>query len=123
KRRAIIIFQPHRYSRTRDLFEDFVRVLSSVDILILLEVYSAGEDVIAGADGRALAQAIRARGQVNPVFVEDRNDLLDILEGLVQPKDVVLTLGAGSVSKIAAVLSDALPERMGAMKTALEGWS
>jgi len=86
-------------------------------------VYSAGEDVIAGADGRALAQAIRARGQVNPVFVEDRNDLLDILEGLVQPKDVVLTLGAGSVSKIAAVLSDALPERMGAMKIALEGWS
>lgn len=122
KRRAIIIFQPHRYSRTRDLFEDFVRVLSSVDILILLEVYSAGEDVIAGTDGRALAQAIRARGQVNPVFVEDRNDLLDILEGLVQPKDVVLTLGAGSVSKIAAVLSDALPERMGAMKTAREGW-
>lgn len=120
ERRSIIVFQPHRYSRTRDLFEDFVRVLSSVDILILLEVYSAGEVVLAGADGRSLAQAIRARGQVNPVFVEDRGDLLDILEGLIQPNDVVLTLGAGSVSKIAAVLSDALPERMSAMETVAE---
>ncbi len=120
KRRSIVIFQPHRYTRTRDLFEDFVKVLSSVDILILLEVYSAGESIIAGADGRALAQAIRARGQVNPVFVEHRTDLLEILEALIQPKDVVLTLGAGSVSKIASELSEGLPERMRAKNTAGE---
>ena len=95
-------------------------MLSSVDILILLEVYSAGESIIAGADGRALAQAIRARGQVNPVFVEHRTDLLEILEALIQPKDVVLTLGAGSVSKIASELSEGLPERMRAKNTAGE---
>ena len=74
-RRSVVIFQPHRYTRTRDLFEDFVHVLSGVDVLILLDVYAAGETPITGADGRALSRAIRVRGQVDPVFVEDWEEL------------------------------------------------
>ncbi len=104
ERRAIVVFQPHRYTRTRDLFEDFVRVLSSVDVLILLDVYTAGEDLIAGADGRALSRAIRIRAQVDPIFVENHNDLATILAGIIKPSDVVLTLGAGNVGQIAAEL-------------------
>ncbi len=104
ERRAIIVFQPHRYTRTRDLFEDFVRVLSSVDVLILLDVYTAGEDLIAGADGRALSRAIRIRAQVDPIFVENHGDLATILAGIILPDDVVLTLGAGNVGQIAAEL-------------------
>ncbi len=79
ERRAVVIFQPHRYSRTRDVFEDFVEVLSSVDVLILLEIYTGGETPIAGADGRALSRSIRLRGQVDPVFVEHHEDLAKIL--------------------------------------------
>jgi UDP-N-acetylmuramate--alanine ligase len=104
ERRAIVVFQPHRYTRTRDLFEDFVRVLSSVDVLILLDVYTAGEDLIAGADGRALSRAIRIRAQVDPIFVENHDDLATILAGIIKPGDVVLTLGAGNVGQIAAEL-------------------
>lgn len=104
ERRSIIVFQPHRYTRTRDLFEDFVKVLSAADVLILLDVYSAGEAVIAGADGRALSRAIRVRAQVDPVFVENHADLAEILGGIVLPGDVVLTLGAGNVGQIATEL-------------------
>ena len=109
-RRSVVVFQPHRYSRTRDLFEDFVRVLSTVDILILLDVYSAGESVIAAADGRALSRAIRIRGQVDPVFVENSDDLATVLVGILQPEDVLLTLGAGNVGQIATQLPQQLTE-------------
>lgn len=112
EKRSVVVFQPHRYSRTHDLFEDFVNVLSTVDVLILLDVYSAGEEPIHGADGRALSSAIRARAQVNPVFVENIEDLAVILLGIVQPGDVLLTMGAGNVGHIAAQLPQQLVELM-----------
>ncbi|NOQ16114.1 MAG: UDP-N-acetylmuramate--L-alanine ligase [Methyloprofundus sp.] len=103
-KRSVVVFQPHRYTRTRDLFEDFVSVLSAVDVLILLDVYSAGEEPIAGADGRALSRAIRMRGQVDPVFVEEIKDLAEILAGLLLDADVLLTMGAGNVGHISTEL-------------------
>jgi UDP-N-acetylmuramate--alanine ligase len=111
-RRSVIIFQPHRYTRTRDLFEDFVQVLSTVDVLILMDVYPAGEAVIAGADGRALSRAIRMRGQVDPVFVDVWQELPKVLAGLVRPDDVILTMGAGNVGQIATQLPDLLNEAL-----------
>ncbi|MGD0960097.1 MAG: UDP-N-acetylmuramate--L-alanine ligase [Methylomonas sp.] len=111
-RRKVVIFQPHRYTRTRDLFEDFVEVLSSVDVLILLDVYAAGESPITGADGKALSRSIRIRGQVDPVFVQNRNDLASILAGIVQKNDVVLTMGAGNVGQIAAELPENLAKAL-----------
>ena len=110
ERRKVVVFQPHRYTRTRDLFEDFVEVLSSVDVLILLDVYSAGEAPITGADGKALSRSIRIRGQVDPVFVQNREDLATILAGIVEAEDVVLTMGAGNVGQIAAELPQKLQE-------------
>ncbi|MCK4493034.1 MAG: UDP-N-acetylmuramate--L-alanine ligase [Methylococcales bacterium] len=107
-RRAVVIFQPHRYTRTRDLFEDFVEVLSKADILILLDIYSAGETVIATADGKTLCGAIRSRGQVDPVFVKHTEDLYPILKGVLQANDVVLTMGAGNVGQIASTLPEKL---------------
>lgn len=107
-RRAIVIFQPHRFTRTRDLFEDFVHVLSTVDVLILLEVYSAGETIIPGADGRALSRAIRTRGKIDPVFMEDWEELAPVLAGIVKKDDVILTVGAGNVGQIATKLPDLL---------------
>ena len=107
-RRKVVVFQPHRYTRTRDLFEDFVEVLSTVDVLILLDIYTAGEDEIVGANGQALSRAIRVRGQVDPVFVKDREDLANILAGIVKVDDVILTMGAGSVGQIAAELPEKL---------------
>lgn len=104
QRRLVVAFQPHRYSRTRDLFEDFTRVLSEVDVLVLLEVYPAGEAPIAGADGRTLARAIRIRGQVDPVFVEKIEELPSTLQGVLQDDDVLLTLGAGNIGAAAAKL-------------------
>jgi len=109
-KRSVVVFQPHRYSRTRDLFEDFVKVLSTVDVLILLDVYAAGEEPIRSADGRALSSAIRVRGQVNPVFVENSEDLAGILIGIIQPDDVLLTMGAGNVGHIATQLPQQLVE-------------
>ena len=98
ERRLVLLFQPHRYSRTRDLFDDFARVLSQgVDVLLLCEVYAAGEAVIAGADGRSLARAIRARGRVEPVFVDTVEALPEALAGVLRDGDVVLTMGAGSI--------------------------
>ncbi|MEF3076528.1 UDP-N-acetylmuramate--L-alanine ligase [Methylobacter sp. Wu1] len=114
-RRSIVIFQPHRYTRTRDLFEDFVKVLSTVDVLILMDVYSAGEAVIPGADGRALSRAIRLRGQVDPVFVEDWEDLPQILAGIVKPDDVILTMGAGNVGQVATQLPQLLLDAFGSI--------
>lgn len=111
-RRKVVVFQPHRYTRTRDLYEDFVAVLSGVDVLILLDIYSAGEAPIAGADGKALSRSIRIRGQVDPVFVQDREDLVGILAGIVQKDDVILTMGAGNVGQIAAELPTKLKEAL-----------
>lgn len=110
QRRSVVVFQPHRYTRTRDLFEDFVRILSTVDVLILLNIYTAGEVHITGADGRSLCRAIRMRGQVDPVFVEQRQELAQILVGIVQPGDVVLTMGAGNVGQIATTLPQQLEQ-------------
>jgi len=107
-RRLVLVFQPHRYTRTRDLFEDFVQELSAVDVLVLLDIYPAGEDAIAGADGKALTAAVRARGQVEPVFVKQLDDLPDLLPGILQQNDILLTLGAGSIGSMAAQLSKSL---------------
>ncbi len=108
KRRLVMIYQPHRYTRTRDLFDDFAQVLSSVDQLVLLEVYSAGEDKIEGADGRTLARSIRNRGSVDPVFVEQVDGVLDVLKPLLRPDDIVITQGAGNVGGLAAILANNL---------------
>ncbi|MEE8060013.1 MAG: UDP-N-acetylmuramate--L-alanine ligase [Pseudomonadales bacterium] len=104
-RRLLMVYQPHRYTRTKDLFEDFVRVLSTVDGLMLLEVYSAGEELIPGADGRSLCGSIRNRGQVDPIFVENIESVAGVLKDIMQPGDVVLTQGAGNVGTIAAQLA------------------
>ena len=111
-RRLVVVFQPHRYSRTRDLFEDFVQVLSKVDVLVLLDVYAAGESLIPGADGRALSRAIRIRGRVDPIFVADVGDLPEILAGVIETNDVVVTMGAGNVGQIAVTLPQALEKAL-----------
>ena len=100
-RRLVLAFQPHRYSRTRDLFEDFAAVLSEVDMLLLAEVYAAGEAPIIAADGRALARAIRLRGRVEPLFVEDIAQLPEHVLQMVRDGDVVMTMGAGSIGTVA----------------------
>ena len=106
--RLVLAFQPHRYSRTQDAFEDFVAVLSQVDVLILAEVFAAGEAPIAGADGRALSRAIRARGQVDPVFLGNIEDLPARLKDLVADEDIVVTMGAGNIGLVAANMAEAL---------------
>ena len=112
ERRSVIIFQPHRYTRTRDLFEDFVQILSTVDVLILMDVYPAGATVITGADGRALSRAIRMRAQVDPIFVDGWQELPTILAGIVKPEDVILTMGAGNVGQFATQLPKLLTEAL-----------
>jgi UDP-N-acetylmuramate--alanine ligase len=104
ERRLVVAFQPHRYSRTRDLFEDFAEVLSQVDVLLLTEVYAAGEAPIAGADGRALARAIRNRGRVDPVFVNKAQELPEALAAVLKDGDLLLTLGAGDIGAVATEL-------------------
>jgi UDP-N-acetylmuramate--alanine ligase len=104
-RRLVVAFQPHRFTRTRDLFEDFAQVLCEVDVLLLLDVYAAGETAIPGVDGRALARAIRARGRVEPIFVAETEDLPRALGGVIAADDVVLTLGAGDIGAMAAQLA------------------
>jgi UDP-N-acetylmuramate--alanine ligase len=99
-RRIVLAFQPHRYTRTRDCFEDFVRVLSGADAVVLTEVYAAGEAPIVAADGRALARALRVAGKVEPVFVEDINALPQTLLDTVRDGDVVLGMGAGSIGQL-----------------------
>ena len=103
-RRLVMVFQPHRYTRTRDCFEDFARVLSSVDALLLTEVYAAGESSIVAADGRALARAVRVLGKVEPVFVEQVAELPAAIRGAVRDGDVVLAMGAGSIGTVAGRL-------------------
>ncbi|WP_322016064.1 UDP-N-acetylmuramate--L-alanine ligase [Paraburkholderia sp. J12] len=99
-RRLVLAFQPHRYTRTRDCFEDFVKVLSTVDALVLTDVYAAGEAPIVAADGRALARAIRVAGKVEPVFVETADEVPDALAAVVRDGDVVITMGAGSIGAV-----------------------
>lgn len=103
-RRILLVFQPHRFTRTRDLFEDFAEVLSSPDGLVLLDIYRAGEPPIPSADGRSLARAIRLRGRVEPVFVESVEDVPEVLKGLLSSGDVVITQGAGDIGQLAARL-------------------
>jgi UDP-N-acetylmuramate--alanine ligase len=103
-RRIVMIYQPHRYTRTRDLYEDFVAVLSRCDLLVLLDVYPAGEEAIAGADSRSLARSIRQRGQLDPIFVEDIADIPAVLCAIAGEGDVVITQGAGNVGRLAQQL-------------------
>ena len=105
-RRLVMIYQPHRYSRTKDLYDDFVDVLSGADVLLLLEVYSAGEKKIPGADSRSLCRSIRLRGKVDPLYVQKESDVRRILADLLKPGDIVLTQGAGSVGGLAKELAD-----------------
>ncbi|MGQ0835900.1 MAG: UDP-N-acetylmuramate--L-alanine ligase [Gammaproteobacteria bacterium] len=109
-RRLVLAFQPHRYTRTRDLLDDFAKVLSTADALVVSEVYPAGEAPIAGADGRAICRAIRTRGQVEPVFVERIEELAGALADLIRDGDVVVTMGAGHINAV----SHALPSQLGA---------
>ena len=103
-RRIVLAFQPHRYTRTRDLFEDFVKVLSGVDALLLAEVYPAGEAPIVAADGRSLARAIRVTGKAEPVFVENIAEMPGAIRKIARPGDVVVTMGAGSIGNVPAAL-------------------
>ena len=107
----MLVFQPHRFTRTRDLLDDFASVLSEVDVLVLLDVYAAGEAPIAGADGRSLARAIRSRGAVEPVFVESLDELPPVLTGLLADGDLLLTMGAGDIGAYAARLPDLLASK------------
>ncbi|RDE22793.1 UDP-N-acetylmuramate--L-alanine ligase [Motiliproteus coralliicola] len=104
-KRLVMMYQPHRYSRTRDLYEDFVQVLSETDRLLLMDIYPAGEEPIPGADGRSLCRSIRARGQVDPVFVERGEDVASLLQNILEPGDLLLTQGAGDVGVVSADLA------------------
>ena len=112
-KKLVMVFQPHRYTRTRDLFDDFANVLSQVDVLLMLDVYSAGETPIPGADSRALCRSIRGRGKVDPVLVPDHDALPEMLAPLLSGNDLVLVQGAGNVGKVARKLADCRlqPER------------
>ncbi|MXP49374.1 UDP-N-acetylmuramate--L-alanine ligase [Pantoea sp. Eser] len=109
----VMVFQPHRYTRTRDLFDDFANVLSQVDVLLMLDVYSAGETAIPGADSRSLCRAIRNRGKVDPILVLEHDALPEMLAPLLSGNDLILVQGAGSVGKVARKLADCKlqPER------------
>jgi UDP-N-acetylmuramate--alanine ligase len=113
-KRLVLAFQPHRYTRTRDLFEDFVKVLATVDVLVLADVYAAGEQPIPAADGRSLAHALRVAGKTELVFVEDIADMPEVLIKMARDGDVVMTMGAGSIALVPAQLqqlTQAVPER------------
>ncbi len=110
ERRVVLVFQPHRYTRTRDLLDDFATVLSSADVLVLLEVYAAGEEPITAADGRAMARAIRTRGAVEPVFVESLDELPGVLTDLLKDGDLLLTMGAGDIGAYAGSLPKLLSD-------------
>ncbi|MFT5709922.1 MAG: UDP-N-acetylmuramate--alanine ligase [Halioglobus sp.] len=103
--RLVMIYQPHRFTRTRDLYEDFVEILSQCDLLILLNVYAAGEDPIPGADSRSLIRSIRQRGIVEPIFVEDSSNIAQVLRDVFHDGDIVITQGAGNVGRIAQDLA------------------
>ncbi|HXY95455.1 MAG TPA: UDP-N-acetylmuramate--L-alanine ligase [Steroidobacteraceae bacterium] len=114
-RRVVLVFQPHRYTRTRDLIDDFGKALGLADVLLVTEVYAAGETPIAGADGRAICRAVRGRGKLEPLFLEKVEELPEALQGLVRGGDVIVAMGAGSISAVAhrlpAALAALLPPR------------
>ena len=116
-RRLVLAFQPHRYTRTRDLLDDFARVLSTADALVVTDVYAAGEAPIKGADSRAICRAVRSRGSVEPVLVPKVDDIAESLASLLRPGDVIAMMGAGSISAAA----HELPARLAAL--GLEGRS
>lgn len=103
--RLVMIYQPHRYTRTKDLYDDFVKVLSDVDVLLMLDVYSAGEEAIPGADSRNLCRSIRQRGRIDPVFVSSEEEVRDVLKNLLRDGDIVITQGAGSVGALSRTLA------------------
>ncbi|HEY8508969.1 MAG TPA: UDP-N-acetylmuramate--L-alanine ligase [Steroidobacteraceae bacterium] len=109
-RRVVLAFQPHRYTRVRDLLDDFAKVLSSADALLVTEVYAAGESPISGADGRAICRAVRSRGQVEPIFVEKVEELADALKDVIRDNDLVVTMGAGNITAV----SHSLPTKLAA---------
>ena len=109
ERRLVMLFQPHRYSRTHDLYEDFVRVLSATDVLLLMDVYPAGEKPVAGADSRSLCGSIRQRGTLDPIFVERDESLEQPLKSVLRPGDILVTQGAGDIGNLATVLTRELP--------------
>ena len=104
-RRLVMVYQPHRYTRTRDLYEDFVQVLSEVDSLLLMEVYPADEEPISRADGRNLCRSLRQRGQVDPIFIDHGEDVIPVLAGTLRDGDILLTQGAGNIGALAARLA------------------
>lgn len=106
ERRLVMLFQPHRYTRTRDLYDDFAHVLSQVDVLVMLDVYPAGEAPIAGADSRSLCRTIRNRGKIDPIYVSDINAVPEILAEVLKGGDLLLTQGAGSIGRVAKQLAD-----------------
>lgn len=114
ERRLVMVYQPHRYSRTKDLYEDFVEVLSRVDVLVLLDIYPAGEAPINGADGRSLCRSIRSRGLVDPVFVERGAAVAPVLENILLDGDLLLTQGAGDIGQISRALLDKIEQNEGA---------
>lgn len=114
EKRLVMVFQPHRYSRTSDLYEDFVRVLSEVDVLIMLDVYAAGEKPIPGADSRALCRSIRQRSGLDPIYVEDTEELESVLLNLLDENDLVVTQGAGNVGQISLSLAQSFKAKEGA---------
>lgn len=105
-KRLVMVYQPHRYTRTKALFEDFVSILSMVDVLILLEIYPAGESPIPGADSRTLAFSIRTRGYIDPIFVADKSQLFEVLANVLQDKDMLLMQGAGDIGALAIELAE-----------------
>jgi UDP-N-acetylmuramate--alanine ligase len=107
-RRVVLAFQPHRYTRTHDLLDDFARVLSTTDALVITEVYAAGEAPIAGADGKAICRAVRSHGRVEPVFVDKVENLTAALARIIQDGDVIVTMGAGSIGSVPAELVNSL---------------
>ncbi len=103
--RTVMIYQPHRFSRTRDLYDDFVKVLSGADVLVLLDVYPAGEEPIPGADSRSLSRSIRQRGQVDPIFAASTDEVPGLLRGVLRDGDVVIAQGAGNIAALAQSLA------------------
>jgi UDP-N-acetylmuramate--alanine ligase len=117
-RRVVLAFQPHRYTRTHALIDDFGKALSGADVLAVTEVYAAGEDPIAGADGRAICRAVRSRGQLEPLFIEKVEELPQVLKDVIRDGDVIVAMGAGNISTAAHALPQALaallpPKRQG----------
>jgi UDP-N-acetylmuramate--alanine ligase len=110
-RRLVLAFQPHRYTRTRDCFEDFVKVIGAADAVLLAEVYAAGETPIVAADGRALARALRVAGKLEPIFVDDITSMPQVIADNVRDGDVVLCMGAGSIGTVAGKLVELLQNK------------